>query len=59
MWNKICLIGGGVLTDDRYARVWLSQACLYYLYLAWQGEKRKSKLTCKQICGFTNKNTRN
>lgn len=29
MWNKACLIdGGGVLTDDRYAMVWLSQACL-------------------------------
>lgn len=40
MWNKTCLINGvGVLTDDRCAMVWLSQACLYYLYLAWQGQK--------------------
>lgn len=40
MWNKTCLIGGGgALTDDRYAMVWLSQAFLYYLYLAQQGQE--------------------
>lgn len=61
MWNKTRLIdGGGVLTDGRYAKFWLSQACLYYLYLAWRGQKGKSNLTCKQIYGFTNhKDTRN
>jgi len=40
MQNKMCLIhGGGVLTDDTYAMVWLSQACLYYWYLARLGQK--------------------
>lgn len=40
MWNKMYLIGGGgVLTDDRYTMVWLPQAWLFYLYLAWQGQE--------------------
>lgn len=40
MWNKVCLTHGAcVVPDDRYAIVWLSQACLYYLYLVTLGQK--------------------
>lgn len=61
MQNKTGLIdGGGVLTDDRYAMIWLSQACLCYLYLAWLGQKENQIwLANKSVGSLITKDTRN